>query len=123
MQQAQIQAFLDEPAIIGSTPNSRAFHTSSLNSDLSRNLEFVMPKDEEGKNGFERMALVLWFIQNNVYPEKDMLGSVDKGLSDEGWKDFPGTVLVHGDKDMVVPYELSIDVSKIIGKILLYFSI
>ncbi|KAE9370886.1 alpha/beta-hydrolase [Stipitochalara longipes BDJ] len=115
MQQAQIQAFLDEAASIGSTPNSRAFHSSSLNSNLSRNLEFVMPKDEEGKGGLERLALVPWYIQTNAYSKKEMLGEVDKKLGDERWKDFPGTVLVHGEKDVVVPYELDVELSKVIG--------
>ena len=82
-----------------------------------------MPKDEEGKSGFERMALVLWFIQTNAYPEKALLGIVDKGLGEEGWKDFPGTVLVHGDKDVVVPYELSVELSKVIGELLHSFSV
>jgi hypothetical protein len=74
-----------------------------------------MPKDEEGKPGLERLALVPWYIQTNAYPRKEMLGSVDKEMGDEGWKDFPGTVLVHGDMDVVVPYELSVELSKVIG--------
>ena len=80
-----------------------------------------MPKDEDGKPGFERMALVPWFIQTNAYPEKDMLGSVDKGLGDDGWKDFPSTILVHGNMDVVVPYELSVELSKIIGMLVFFF--
>jgi hypothetical protein len=46
---------------------------------------------------------------------------VDRGLGDSGWKNFPGTVLVHGDEDAVVPIELSKELVGVIGKCLVFF--
>lgn len=46
---------------------------------------------------------------------------MDRGLGDSGWKNFPGTVLVHGDEDAVVPIELSKELVGVIGKCLVFF--
>jgi hypothetical protein len=114
MLQSQVQSFLDEPATIGSTPAARAFDLSCLSSDLSENLEYQKPSEEERKAYPARLALVRWLLQTNAFPE--LLGGVDRDLGDSGWKDFPGTILVHGDEDAVVPVELSKELVGVIGK-------
>jgi hypothetical protein len=62
-----------------------------------------------------RIALLPWFLQENLFP--DLLGDVDRGLGDEGGKDFPETVLVHGDRDVVVSHEWAVKLTGAIGKL------
>jgi hypothetical protein len=113
--ESQIQPYIDEPATIGATPPSRAFNLACLNADLSRNVdpnEKVI--EEEGKEAERMVPLVKWFFQTNKLPE--MLGDVDKGLGDGGWKKFPETVLVVAEKDMVAPPELSVELAAVMGE-------
>ena len=117
MLQSQIQPFLDEAANIGSTPASREFYPSCLSPELTRNMNFKPPSGDNGHPA--RLVLVRWLLQTNAFPA--LLEGVDKGLEDEGWKDFPRTILVHGDADMVVPFGMSEMLVEVIG--MLVFSL
>ncbi|KAE8440796.1 hypothetical protein EG329_006574 [Mollisiaceae sp. DMI_Dod_QoI] len=57
--------------------------------------------------------MYFWLLQNNLYP--DLMRGVDKSLSDEAWKDFPKTIIVHGDEDDMAPYQVSLDAFRAIG--------
>lgn len=105
MQESKIQKFLDEAVTVGFIPASRMFDPSCLKAGLGRNEEFEGMR-EEGDNGHPaRLALAKWLLQTNPFPE--LMGEMDKNLEEQGWRGFPGTVLVHGDKDMAVPVEMS----------------
>lgn len=67
-----------------------------------------------------RDHLYFYFLQNNQYPE--MVKGVDKSLSDSAWKDYPPTIVVHGDADDMVLLQASKDVIAVIGKISLSVS-
>ncbi len=58
--------------------------------------------------------MYFWLLQNNLYP--DLMRGVDKSLSDEAWKDFPKTIIVHGDEDDMAPYQVSLDAFRAIGE-------
>lgn len=44
---------------------------------------------------------------------------MDRDLEDESWREFPITLVVHGDDDRVAPYECSVRLVEAIGKSLL----
>jgi hypothetical protein len=119
MLQSQIQHLLDESATVGSTPASRVFDPSCLSPDLSQNLDFETPSEDNGHPA--RLPLVRWLLQTNAFPA--LLEDVDKGLEHEGWQNFPDTVLVHGDADVVVPFQMSEMLVDVIGKLSLYFQL
>lgn len=50
----------------------------------------------------------------------EFVSGVDRGWEDEGWKEFPEAVLVHGDRDVVVPYELAVKLAGVIGESLTF---
>lgn len=47
-----------------------------------------------------------------------MFKGVDKNLSASQWKDFPPTILIHGDKDELAPFVMSSKLVDIFGKLL-----
>ncbi len=114
MTKSQIQHFLDEPAGCSPTPAARAFEPNCLSSDLSRNLEYQKPSQEVGKHLLARMALAPWFCRRTCF--RNYWEVLTGGRKMGGWKDFPEMVLVHGDKDAVLPYELSANLACVIGK-------
>jgi hypothetical protein len=113
--ESQVRPYLSEPATLGATPPSRAFDLACLNADLSRNVEFKEKVvKEDGKEAERMLPLVKWFLQTNKL--RELLGNVDKGLEDKGWKEFPETVLVVAERDLVAPPEMSEELAAVIGK-------
>jgi hypothetical protein len=117
MTQDQIQHFLDEPVNSGFTSLHHAVDPDMLLPDLKPNFDWQRPEDENSGE-LPRVALFPWFLQTSQYPE--MMKEVDHGLEHPGWKDYPLTILVHGDQDVDAPHQGSVDAASVIGKCFLY---
>jgi hypothetical protein len=109
----QIEHFLTEPVHCGFTSPASQFDPKCLLEDLSLNPAWKKPEEETG-GPIPRDMLYFYLNQNNRYPE---LGKgVDKYVSDPSWKDFPPTIIVHGDQDPMVLLSASEKAVSIIGK-------
>ncbi len=108
----RVKPFYSELVTCGSTLASKKFDPDCLLPDLTRNHAWQKPAPEPAPN--PRMALVPWFLQENQFPE--MMRDVDWDLGDKSWKEFPSTILVHGDKDPVAPYACSVRLVEAIGE-------
>jgi hypothetical protein len=111
LQYHQVQSFYDESITLGSTLPSKKFDPNCLLPDLTRNLIWKKPEPELPN---QRIRLVPWFLQEVLFPK--MLGIVDVDLKDQKWKEFPPTILVHGDQDRAAPYECSVRLIQAIGE-------
>ncbi|KUJ14331.1 alpha/beta-hydrolase [Mollisia scopiformis] len=107
----RVKPFYSEDVTLGTTLPSKKFDPDCLLPDLTRNPAWKRPHPEPGPH--PRIVLVPWFFQENQYPE--MMQEVDKSLDDKAWTEFPPTILVHGDKDVVNPYECSVRLVEAIG--------
>ncbi|KAL2062506.1 hypothetical protein VTL71DRAFT_6772 [Oculimacula yallundae] len=109
----QISHFLTPTITTGFTPPEMEFDTSSLLPDLSRNPDWSK-KVYEGE--VLRDILFFWLMKEDWYTKA--LEGVDKGWEDERWRDFHvPVVLVHGDKDEMVPLELAERAVDVIGPV------
>ena len=108
----QIGNFLREPVHCGFTPPWHQFDPNSLLEDLSPNPEWKKPADEQGDQ-LPRDFLFFYLIQNNTYPE--LVKGIDKTFDDPAWKDYPSTIIIHGDEDPFVPYQASEALVSVIG--------
>ncbi|CZR63997.1 uncharacterized protein PAC_13894 [Phialocephala subalpina] len=108
----RVKSFYSESTTLGSTSPSKKFDPDCLLPDLSRNPAWKSPEPEQELP--PRIALVPWLLQENQFPE--LMSEVDWDLEDGSWKEFPPTILVHGDKDSVAPYELSVRLVEAIGQ-------
>lgn len=110
--ESQVSKFLAEPVSTGSLKACECFDLAMLKDDLSQNTDWVLPV-EDAEEHPDRLILCPWLVQTNGYPR--LMGMVDKDLDDKCWKSYPKTVLIHGTKDMAVPYQSSLDAVRIIG--------
>ncbi len=108
---SQVQHWLDEPVSTGFTPLEWQFDTKSLLPDGSKNPDW---KRGEYEGETLRDNLFFWLVQNNEYPK--LLKDVDKGWNDDGWKNYPPVVIVHGDADDMVPLEIAHRTVEFIGE-------
>jgi hypothetical protein len=109
----QVEHFLKEPVHCGFTPTSSQFDPECLLDDLSPNAAWKKQPDEESGGGIPRDMLFFYLNQNNRYPE--MGKGMDKTYSDPAWKDYPPMIIVHGEKDLLVPLSASEEAVKVIG--------
>ena len=109
----QIEHFLIEPVHCGFTSPASQFDPKCLLEDLSPNQAWKKPEEDTGGQ-IPRDMLSFYFYQNNRYPALGM--GVDKSFSDPAWKDFPPTIIVHGDMDPLVPLRVSEEAVSVIGK-------
>jgi len=110
--ESEISQFLAEPVTTGSMHAHHCFDLEMLDDDLNENKSWVWPEDDTG-GSLGRLLLYQWLVQTNAYP--GLMGMVDKNLDDDSWKNYPKTVLVHGNKDVDAPYQGSLDAVRIIG--------
>lgn len=109
----QIKHFLEEPVHCGFTHPSSQFDPKCLLDDLSPNPEWKRP-EQDSSGSIPRDHLFFYLNQNNKYPE--MAQGIDKSLNDPSWKDYPPTIIVHGDADYMVPLQASKDIVSVIGE-------
>lgn len=108
----QIGHFLDEPVHCGFTPPSSQFDPNCLLEDLKPNPAWKKPAEEVG-GLLPRDFLFFYLNQNNRYPQ---LGKgIDKSYNDPAWKNFPPTIIIHGDQDPFVLLEASETLVTVIG--------
>lgn len=61
-----------------------------------------------------RMIVLRWLIQEDGLME--WFKGVEVGMGDAKWRDFVPTVLMHGDRDEVAPYQGSVKVRDVVGE-------
>jgi hypothetical protein len=105
VKKSQIERFLTEPMSVGCTSAREAFSLNCLLPDGSQNVKYEKPAAENTGGEFPRGNLYDWLVQENKYPE--IVCNVDKGFEWSGWSTFPPTILIHGDADADVPFDLS----------------
>lgn len=109
----QVEHFLKEPVHCGFTHPSSQFDPECLLNDLSPNAEWKWP-EQDPNNSIPRDYLFFYLNQNNKYPE--MAQGIDKSLNDPAWRNYPPTIIVHGDSDYMVPLQASKNIVSVIGE-------
>lgn len=109
----QVEHFLKEPVHTGLTPPPSQFDPKCLLDDLSRDPDWK-PLEENRGGPLPRDYLYFYLNQNNRYAE--LAKGVDKTFNDPAWKNFPPTIIVHGDKDDMVLLEASEKVVSVTGE-------
>jgi hypothetical protein len=96
------------------TPPFDVFDPSCLLDDLSRNPDWKRPEIDMKNPADSRMIVLRWLIQEDGLME--WFKGVEVGLGDAKWRDFVPTVLMHGDRDEVAPYQGSVKVGDVVGE-------
>jgi hypothetical protein len=114
MPREKFAALLDHKKVsTGYTAFNQRFDLACLNDDLSPNTAYVKAAgdqaDDEPKDEFPRADMYDYYVQENIYPElfKDIEGKLEFGKEGRDWNKFPKCVLLHGNKDVDGPLELS----------------
>ena len=103
------------PAVVGVSPPwmPAIFTLDKLSPDGAKNLDYSYPAP--GESHSNRGDLYEYYLHRNEFPA--LVGAIDSGFDPKhSAADWPPTVIIHGDSDPAVAFDVSLHMQKSLGE-------